>query len=122
MNHRPDPPRQPHTPAWQHADPPPTSADQHWQLRLYVAGQMPCSMTALANLLHLCRQHLPGRHHIEVVDVFDDHTRAAADGVVAVPTLICRSPNRSRRIVGNLSDTNRVLTQIQLTRRQPPVG
>ena len=83
---------------------------------------MPCSLTALTNLLHLCRQYLPGRHHIEVVDVFDDHTRADTDVVVAVPTLICRSPNRSRRIVGNLSDTDRVLTQIQLTRIQPPVG
>lgn len=72
--------------------------------RLYVAGQLPNSQRALANLTEFCRQHLAGRHRIEVVDVFEDPDRALADNVLLTPALVIGAPLSPRTIVGDLSD------------------
>ena len=104
----------------QATDLPPNPAEQVWQLRLYVAGQSTCSLLALANLMKLCRQRLPGRHHIEVVDIFEDLTPAINDDIIAVPTVIRRSSTSTRRVAGILSDTDRVISQLQPPGRLTP--
>lgn len=75
----------------------------HFKFRLYVAGDAPNSTQAIANLGVLCREHLPERHDIEVVDVLRDPQRALADGVLLTPLLVKLSPAPIRKIVGNLS-------------------
>lgn len=72
---------------------------------LYIAGNAQNSTQAVANLNALCRAHLPGRHHIEVVDVFREPKRALADGIFMTPTLIKLAPSPTQRIVGSLSQT-----------------
>src|ERR1039457_5955451 len=85
-----------------------------WKLRLYVAGQTPKSIRALANLKVLCEEHLKGRYQIEVVDLLEDPTMARGNQIVAVPTLIRELPQPVRRIIGDLSDTERVLIGLAL--------
>lgn len=85
-----------------------------WYLRLYVAGQSPRSMHALANLKHLCEQHLAGHYEIEVIDLVERPSLARGDDILAIPTLVRRLPEPSRRIIGDLSDTARVLAGLQL--------
>lgn len=80
-----------------------------WHLRLYVAGQSPKSLDAFANLKAICEQHLPGQYEIEIVDLIEHPKLAATDEILAVPTLVRRLPPPSRKIIGNLSDTERVL-------------
>jgi len=72
---------------------------------LYIAGDAQNSTQAVANLSELCLTHLPGRHHIEVVDVFREPKRALADGIFMTPTLIKLAPSPTQRIVGSLSQT-----------------
>jgi circadian clock protein KaiB len=84
------------------------------KFRLYVAGDALNSAQAVANLTALCRTHLPDRHEIEVIDVFREPGRAAADGVLMTPTLIKFAPAPGRRIVGNLSRTEPVLQALGL--------
>ena len=74
-----------------------------FKFRLYVAGDAQNSAQAIANLATLCREYLPDRHEIEVVDVFEDPKRALADGILMTPTLVKLGPMPVRRIVGNLS-------------------
>jgi circadian clock protein KaiB len=83
-------------------------------LRLYVAGQSPKSLRALANLQTLCDEHLAGRFEIEVVDLVQHPERAQADDIVAIPTLVRRSPSPVRRVIGDLSDTVRVLAGLEI--------
>lgn len=90
------------------ADPVATPAEP-WLLRLYVAGQSPKSLDAYVNLKAICDQHLTGRYEIEIVDLVERPEQAATDDVLALPTLVRRRPPPSRRIIGNLSDTERVL-------------
>lgn len=85
-----------------------------FHLRLYVAGQTPRSALAQANLYALCEARLAGRHSIEVVDLMDEPSRARTDGVIAVPTLVRVSPEPVRKIVGDLSDTARLLAGLEL--------
>jgi circadian clock protein KaiB len=85
-----------------------------WQLRLYVAGTSPRSLRAFANLRQLCEEHLTGRYEIEIVDLEKRPQRAREDDIVAIPTLIRTQPLPSKRIVGDLSDTSRVLFDLQL--------
>ena len=82
--------------------------------RLYVANHAQNSAKAIANLTALCREYLPNRHEIEIVDVYQDPKRALADGVLMTPTLIRVSPLPSRRIVGTLSQTQPVLDALGL--------
>lgn len=83
---------------------------------LYIAGDALNSTQALANLAALCRDHLPDRHAIEVVDVFKEPQRALADGIFMTPTLIKLAPSPVRRIVGTLSQTQTVLLALGLER------
>lgn len=83
-------------------------------LRLYVAGQSPKSLKALANLKRLCDEHLPGRYEIEVVDLVQNPRLAAGDGIIAIPTLVRRLPEPIRKIIGDLSDAERVIVGLQL--------
>ena len=87
---------------------------QTWELRLYIAGQTPKSVTAFANLKKLCEEHLPGRYQIEVIDLMQNPQLAAGDQIVAIPTLVRRLPEPLRRIVGDLSNTERTLVGLQL--------
>ena len=89
-------------------------ADGLWQLRLYVAGQSPRSLRALSNLTHLCEEHLTGRYEIEVIDLVSHPALASADNVLAIPTLVRRMPAPSRKIIGDLSDTERVLVGLRI--------
>lgn len=86
----------------------------HYNLRLYVAGQTPKSITALANLKKICEEHLVGRYQIEVIDLLVHPQLAAGDQILAVPTLVRRLPEPLKRIIGNLSDMERVLVGLDL--------
>ncbi|MDX6667583.1 MAG: circadian clock protein KaiB [Solirubrobacteraceae bacterium] len=86
----------------------------HWDLRLYVAGQSPKSLKAFANLTRLCEEHLPEPYHIEIVDLVANPQLAASDEIIAIPTLVRRLPSPTRKIIGDLSDVDRVLVGLQL--------
>jgi circadian clock protein KaiB len=88
-----------------------------WELRLYVAGQTPRSLTAFANLTRLCEEYLPGQYSIEVVDLVQHPQLAAGDQILAIPTLVRKLPQPLRRIVGDLRDTERTLVGLQLLPR-----
>jgi circadian clock protein KaiB len=94
------------------------TAGEKWNLRLYTAGQSPKSLAALDNLKRMCEQHLAGRYTIEVVDLLKNPRLAKDDQIVAIPTLVRKLPEPLRRIVGDLSDTERTLVGLQLKRRQ----
>lgn len=85
-----------------------------WNLRLYVAGQSPKSLRAFANLMQICDDHLDSRYNIEIVDLLENPQLAAGDEIVAIPTLVRRLPAPIRKIIGDLSDSDRVLVGLQL--------
>jgi circadian clock protein KaiB len=86
----------------------------YYNLRLYVAGQTPKLITALANLKTICEEHLAGRYRIEVIDLLQQPQLAAGDQILAVPTLVRRLPEPLKKIIGNLSDKERVLVGLDL--------
>jgi len=88
--------------------------DKLWQLRLYVAGQTPRSRTALANLKKICEEHLAGLYSIEVIDLLEHPQLSKGDQILAIPTLVRRLPKPMRKIIGDLSDTHRVLVGLDL--------
>lgn len=85
-----------------------------WQLRLYVAGHTPKSVRALANLKALCEEHLAGEYTIEVVDLVKSPQLAEGDQIVAVPTLVRKLPPPLKRIIGDLSNTEKILVGLDL--------
>ena len=87
---------------------------EHYNLRLYVAGQTPKSLTAIANLTRLCETHLAGRYSVEVIDLVDKPQLAAADQILAIPTLVRRLPEPLKRIIGDLSMAERVLVNLEI--------
>jgi len=87
---------------------------KQWQLRLYVAGQTPKSVTAFANLQRLCEEYLAGVFEIEVIDLLENPRLAKDDQIVAIPTLVRKLPEPIRKIIGDLSDTERTLVGLQL--------
>ncbi len=89
-----------------------------WQLRLYVAGQTAKSMAALDNLKRVCETHLVGRYSIEVVDLLVNPRLAAGDQILAVPTLVRKFPEPIRKIIGDLSNEERVLVGLDVQPRQ----
>lgn len=93
-------------------------AVETWDLRLYTAGQTPKSMAAIRNLKRICEEHLPGRYHIEVIDLMANPRLAKDDQIVAIPTLVRKLPDPLRKIVGDLSDESRTLVGLQLRRHQ----
>jgi circadian clock protein KaiB len=90
-----------------------TGADT-WQLRLYVAGQTANCLRAFANLKRICEENLAGRYQIEVVDLLQNPRLAAGDEILAIPTLVRKLPTPVRKIIGDLSNTERVLVGLQL--------
>jgi circadian clock protein KaiB len=97
------------------------TADDHieldpevWELRLYVAGQTAKSVAAIANLQRICDEHLPGRYKIEVVDLLKQPQLARGDQIVALPTLVRKLPNPMRKIIGDLSYTEKTLVGLQI--------
>lgn len=88
--------------------------DEYYDLRLYVAGQTPKSITAFANLKQLCETHLAGKYRIEVIDLMAKPQRAREDEIIAIPTLVRRLPEPVRKIIGDLCDTQRTLVGLDL--------
>jgi circadian clock protein KaiB len=87
---------------------------QTWLLRLYVAGQTPKSIAAFSNLKTICEQYLAGQYRIEVIDLLENPTLAAVDQILAIPTLVRRRPPPVKRLIGDLSNTGRVLVGLEL--------
>ncbi len=91
-----------------------TPADEIWDLRLYVAGQTARSLTAISNLKKLCEEHLCGRYRIEVIDLLIHPQLASGDQILAIPTLVRKLPEPLKRIIGDLSDSERTLVGLDL--------
>lgn len=85
-----------------------------YTLRLYVAGQTKKSLTAFANLKTICEEHLKGRYRIEVIDLLENPQLAKGDQILAIPTLVRKLPQPVRKIIGDLSNTERVLVGLDL--------
>ncbi len=85
-----------------------------WELRLYVAGQTPNSMRAFANLKKICEEYLAGQYRIEIIDLLVNPQLAKGDQILAVPTLVRKLPEPVRKIIGDLSNTERVLVGLDL--------
>ncbi len=85
-----------------------------WELRLYVAGQTPKSIAAFQNLKAICEEHLAGKYSIEVIDLTRNPQLARGDQIVAIPTLVRKLPEPVRKIIGDLSNTERVLVGLDL--------
>ena len=88
-----------------------------WELRLYVAGQTAKSLQAFANLKRICEEHLDGKYKIEVVDLMKNPELAKGDQIFALPTLVRKLPEPVRKIIGDLSNTERVLVGLDLRSR-----
>jgi circadian clock protein KaiB len=89
-----------------------------WHLRLYVANGSPKSLRALTNLKTLCEEHLAGRYEIEVIDLVEQPSLARTDDILAIPTLVRRLPGPLRKVIGDLSNTERVLVGLRLHAEQ----
>ena len=85
-----------------------------WELRLYIAGQTPNSIAAIANLKKICEDQLQGKYRIEVIDLLEKPQLAKGDQIVAIPTLVRRLPPPVKKIVGNLSKTERALVGLDI--------
>ena len=96
----------------------PSPEGQTYSLRLYVAGQTPKSVLAFTNLKQICEQHLLGRYQIEIIDLMENPQLARGDQILAVPTLVRRLPEPIKKIIGDLSNTERVLVGLDLRVRQ----
>jgi circadian clock protein KaiB len=85
-----------------------------YELRLYIAGQTARSVAAIANLNHICKDHLAGRYSIEVIDLLQQPQLAKADDILAIPTLVRRLPEPLKKIIGDLSNVERVLVGLDI--------
>jgi circadian clock protein KaiB len=90
-----------------------------WELRLYVAGQTPNSLKAFANLKKICEEHLKGKYTIEVIDLLKNPQLAAGDQILAIPTLVRKLPEPLKKIIGDLSNTERVLVGLDVRPKSP---
>ena len=90
------------------------AAAKLWQLRLYVMGQTPKSLTAFSNLKKICESHLKGRYRITVIDLVKQPQLAKGDQILAIPTVVRKLPKPVRTIIGNLSNTDHVLVGLDL--------
>lgn len=91
--------------------------EERYLLRLYVAGHTPKSLEAFANLKKICEEHLHGRYEIEIIDLVENPKLAKTDQIVALPTLVRKLPPPVRKIIGDLSDTERVLVGLDVLPR-----
>jgi circadian clock protein KaiB len=103
----------------QHQEPDAKSEDQHYVLRLFVAGTTPNSLRAIQNVRLICEEQLPGRHELEVIDIYQ-HVGQLATGQVVAPTLVRQSPLPVRRLIGDLSNRNRVLQGLDIIPTRAP--
>jgi len=92
----------------------PLASQEMWELKLYVAGQTPKCVAARANLSVLCEAHLAGRYQVEVIDLLENPQLARPDQILAIPTLVRKTPQPVRKIIGDLSNTERVLIGLEL--------
>jgi circadian clock protein KaiB len=92
-------------------------AQKEWELRLYVAGMTPKCLAALANLKKICKEHLEGRYTIDIIDLLENPKLAQGDQILAIPTLVRKLPEPVRKIIGDLSNTERVLVGLDLRER-----
>jgi circadian clock protein KaiB len=90
------------------------ASQKNYQLRLYVAGQTPKSLAAFANLKKICEDHLAGEYEIEVIDLLKHPQLASGDQILAIPTLVRKLPSPIKKIIGDLSNTERVLVGLDL--------
>jgi circadian clock protein KaiB len=90
------------------------AAGRKYELRLYVAGQTPKSLSAFANLKKICEEHLAGRYRIEVIDLLKNPQLAQGDQIFAIPTLVRKLPEPIKKIIGDLSNTERVLVGLDI--------
>ena len=90
------------------------TVNDKWVLRLYVAGQTPKALTAFSNLKRICEEQLSGKYSIEVIDLMINPQLGAEDQILALPTLVRKLPVPVRKIIGDLSDTERVLVGLDL--------
>lgn len=88
--------------------------EEKWELRLYVAGQTPKSLAAFSNLKKICEEHLAGKYRIEVIDLLENPTLARGDQILAIPTLVRQLPPPVKKIIGDLSNTERVLVGLDV--------
>jgi circadian clock protein KaiB len=93
------------------------SSGEQYSLRLYVAGQTPHSLRALSNLKRICDQHLAGKYQVEVIDLLQKPQLAAGDQILAIPTLVRAIPKPARKIIGDLSNTEKVLVGLDVRAR-----
>lgn len=91
-----------------------TTEDKQWELRLYIAGNTPKSMTALSNLKKYCEEHMEGRYRIEVIDLLLHPQLAEGDQIFAIPTLVRKVPQPIRKIIGDLSNKEKVLVGLNI--------
>ena len=89
-------------------------SDDHWDLKLYIAGQTPKSLTAFSNLKRFCEENVPGKYHIEVIDLAKNPQLAKTDQILAIPTLVRKLPAPLRKIIGDLSDKQKILVGFDL--------
>lgn len=94
-------------------------AEAQYTLVLYVAGQSPKSLAAFSNLKRICEDHLSGRYSLEIVDLMKEPDRAHTDQIVAIPTLVRRVPEPMRRMIGDLSNTEKALLGMDIVPRKP---
>ncbi len=92
---------------------------EDFALRLYVAGQTPKAVRAFSNLRKICEEHLQGRYSIEVIDLVENPQLGRGDQILALPTLVRRLPTPIKKIIGDLSNTERVLVGLDLRPRRP---
>jgi circadian clock protein KaiB len=90
------------------------SRPAEWELRLYVAGSSRKSVTAMSNLKKICDEHLAGKYRIEVIDLLENPQLAAGDQIIAIPTLVRKLPQPIRKVIGDLSNTERALIGLDL--------
>src|SRR5688572_20798369 len=95
----------------------PRAREAHWELRLYIAGQTQKSINAIANLTRICEQHLRNQYHIEVIDLLKNPQLGRGDQILAVPTLVRKIPEPMRKIIGDLSNEQRVLVGLDVRER-----
>jgi circadian clock protein KaiB len=88
--------------------------DKKWELRLYVAGKTEKSVTALTNLKRYCEEHLKGQYRIEVIDLLEKPQLAEGDQILAIPTLVRKVPEPIRKIIGDLSNEEKVLVGLNI--------
>ncbi len=96
------------------AEPKEEESTDNWMMRLYVAGQTPKSLAAISNIQRLCNKYLAGRFQLEIVDLLIHPELAEGDNIIAVPTLVRKRPGPIRKIIGNISDTDKTLVALQI--------